>query len=66
MVRSILALVALGLLGMLVLATIFNLVLPLLALAVKVAAVLLLGYLILRLVSPRRAEEVRERLRRVK
>ncbi|MFQ5889961.1 MAG: hypothetical protein ACE5JR_07895 [Gemmatimonadota bacterium] len=66
MIRSILSLVVIGLLGMMVISAIFGLLIPLIALAIKVALVLLFGYLILRLISPKKAEEVRSRLRRVK
>jgi hypothetical protein len=39
---------------------------PLLAVALKVGLVLVVGYFALRIVSPQRAEIVREKLRRVK
>ena len=39
---------------------------PLLAIALKVGLVLLIGYLVLRVVSPGKAEKVKEKLRRVK
>jgi hypothetical protein len=43
-----------------------GLLMPLLAIALKVGLVLLVGYFILRVVSPKDADKVREKLRRVK
>lgn len=59
-------LLVLGFLGMVVLSLLFGLLMPLLALALKVGLVLLIGYFVLRVVSPKDAERVREKLRRVK
>lgn len=59
-------LLVVGFVGMVVLSMLFGLVVPLLALALKVGLVLLVGYLILRIVNPQKAEKVREKLRRVK
>lgn len=66
MIRSIFYLLVLGLVGMAVLSIVFGALMPLIALAIKVAIVLGLGYLVLRIVSPKKATEVRDRLRRVK
>ncbi len=66
MIRAIVTLLILGFLGMAVLSLLFGLLVPLLALAFKVGLVLLIGYLILRVVSPKDAEKVREKMRRVK
>ncbi|MFO7587685.1 MAG: hypothetical protein R6X22_06385 [Gemmatimonadota bacterium] len=66
MLRAIVTLLALGLVGMTVLSLLFGILMPLLVLAIKVALVLVVGYLVLRLVSPSDAEKVREKLRRVK
>ena len=66
MIRAIVMLLILGFVGMAVLSLLFGLLVPLLALALKVGLVLLVGYLILRLVSPKNAEKVREKIRRVK
>jgi hypothetical protein len=66
MIRAIVTLLVLGFVGMTVLGLLFGLVAPLLAIALKVGLVLGVGYLILRVVSPTKAIEVRERLRRVK
>jgi hypothetical protein len=66
MLRAIVTLLALGLVGMTVLSLLFGILMPLLLLAIKVALVLVVGYFVLRLVSPGDAEKVREKLRRVK
>ncbi len=66
MIRAIVTLLVLGFLGMVVLSLLFGLLMPLLALALKVGLVLLIGYFVLRVVSPKDAERVREKLRRVK
>ena len=65
MIRAIFTLLVLGFLGMVVLSMIFGLLVPLMAFAIKVALVLLVGYLMLRVVSPDQADKVREKLRRV-
>ncbi|MBT8478761.1 MAG: hypothetical protein KJO06_07590 [Gemmatimonadetes bacterium] len=66
MIRAIVTLLILGFMGMVVLSLLFGLLMPLLAIALKVGLVLLIGYLVLRIVSPKDAEKVREKLRRVK
>lgn len=66
MIRAIVTLLVLGFMGMVVLSLLFGLLVPLLAVALKVGLVLLIGYFVLRLVSPKDAEKVREKLRRVK
>lgn len=66
MIRAIVTLLILGFVGMAVLGLLFGLLAPLMALVLKVGLVLLVGYLILRIVSPKDAEKVREKLRRVK
>jgi len=66
MIRAIVTLLFLGFVGMVVLSLLFGLLVPLLAIALKVGLVLLIGYFVLRLVSPKDAEKVREKLRRVK
>jgi membrane associated rhomboid family serine protease len=63
MIRAILTLLIMGLLGMFVLGLLFSVLMPLLMFALKVAAVLVVGYLLLRLVSPRDAERLRDKLR---
>lgn len=66
MLRAIITLLVLGFVGMAVLSLLFGLLVPLLAIALKVGLVLLIGYLALRVVSPGKAEKVKEKLRRVK
>jgi hypothetical protein len=66
MIKAIVTLLILGFVGMAVLSLLFGLLMPLLAIALKVGLVLLVGYFILRAVSPKDAEKVREKLRRVK
>jgi hypothetical protein len=66
MIRAIVTLLVLGFVGTVVLSLLFGLLVPLLAVALKVGLVLVVGYFALRIVSPQRAEIVREKLRRVK
>ena len=66
MIKAIVTLLILGFVGMAVLGLLFGLLVPLVAIALKVGLVLLVGYFILRVVSPKDAEKVREKLRRVK
>ncbi|MDT8435661.1 MAG: hypothetical protein RRA92_02790 [Gemmatimonadota bacterium] len=63
MLRAIVTLLVLGLVGMTVLSLLFGVLMPLLVLAVKAVLVLTVGYFVLRLVSPKDAEKVREKLR---
>jgi hypothetical protein len=62
MTRAIVTLLVLGLVGMTVLSLLFGVLMPLLMIAIKVALVLVVGYFILRLVSPSDAEKVRDKL----
>ena len=62
MTRAIVTLLVLGLVGMTVLSLLFGVLVPLLVIAIKVALVLVVGYFILRLVSPSDAEKVRDKL----
>ena len=66
MIRAIITLLILGFVGMVVLSLLFGLLIPLLAIALKVGLVLLVGYFVLRIVSPKDADRVRQKLRRVK
>ncbi|MCL7971090.1 MAG: hypothetical protein M8866_03225 [marine benthic group bacterium] len=66
MLRAIITLLILGFVGMAVLSLLFGLLVPLLAIALKVGLVLVVGYFLLRVVSPAKAEKVREKIRRVK
>ena len=62
MTRAIVTLLVLGLVGMTVLSLLFGVLMQLLVIAIKVALVLVVGYFILRLVSPSDAEKVRDKL----
>jgi hypothetical protein len=66
MVRAIVTLLVLGLMGMTVLSLLFGVLMPLLLIALKVSLVLVVGYGILRLVSPSDAEKVRDKLNSIK
>ena len=66
MVRAIVTLLVLGLVGMTVLSLLFGVLMPLLIIALKVSLVLVVGYGILRLVSPSDAEKVRDKLNSIK
>ena len=63
MIRSLLVLFAVGVGGVFALGLVTALIGPLLGLAIKIAFVLFIGYLILRLVRPEKAEEMRERFK---
>lgn len=64
MVRAIGSLLVMGLLGLFVLSLLFAVLMPLLVIALKVAVVLVVGYLILRLVSPNDADRIRDKIRK--
>jgi uncharacterized membrane protein len=66
MARAIVTLLVLGLVGMTVLSLLFGVLMPLLIIAIKVSLVLVVGYSILRLVSPSDAEKVRDKLSSIK
>lgn len=66
MIRAIATLLIMGLLGMFVLGLLFTVMMPLLMIAVKVAVVLVIGYLLLRVFSPADADRIRDRLRQAK
>jgi len=63
MIRSLLVLFAVGVGGMFALGLLTAIVGPLLMLAIKIAFILAIGYLILRLIRPDKAEEMRNRLK---
>ncbi len=63
MFRSILLLLAVGVGGVVALGLVTTLVVPLLALAFKIAFFVLIGYLVLRLIKPDKAEEMRNRFK---
>ncbi len=64
MARAIGSLLVMGLLGMFVLSLLFTVLMPLLAIAIKVALVLVVGYFILRFVSPNDAERIRDKFKK--
>ena len=64
MARAIGSLLVMGLLGMFVLSLLFSVLMPLMLLAVKVAIVLVIGFLILRVVSPKDAEKIRVKFKK--
>jgi hypothetical protein len=63
MIRSLLLLLAVGVGGFVALNLVGALIVPLVALAIKIAFVLFIGYLILRLIRPEKAEEMRDRFK---
>ena len=62
MIRSLLVLAVVGIVGLAVAGIVFSVMVPLLLFAVKVAAVLLAGYVVLKLVRPDLAEECRRKI----
>lgn len=63
MIRSLLVLFAVGVGGVFAIGLVTALIGPLLALAIKIAFILFIGYLILRLIRPEKAEEMRNRFK---
>lgn len=63
MIKALLVLFAVGIAGLAVVGVVFSLVVPLAALAIKVLLVLAIGYLLLRLVRPDVADDLKARLR---
>ena len=61
MLRSLFALLTVGLVGMAVAGVVFSLLVPLLVVAVKVALFLGIGYLILRVLKPEMADNLRDK-----
>ncbi|MEE9207400.1 MAG: hypothetical protein V3U67_03330 [Gemmatimonadota bacterium] len=66
MIRSILYLLVLGFVGMMVLSVVFGLLAPLIGFAIKLVLIVVVGYFLLRIFSPKKANQVRDKLRRVK
>lgn len=62
MIRSLLILLAVGLVGMAAIGIVFSMLVPLLMLALKAGLVLIVGYFVLKLVKPELAEECRRKL----
>ncbi len=63
MIRSLLVLFAVGVGGMIAFGLVTALVAPLFFLALKIAFALMIGYLILRMLKPEKAEEIRSRFK---
>lgn len=63
MIRSLLVLLGVGVVGIAALGIFFSVLVPLTALAIKVILLLAVGYLILRLVRPDLADDIRDRAR---
>lgn len=63
MFRSLLLLFAVGVGGFVALGLVTAIIGPLLALAIKIAFIILIGYLILRLIKPDKAEEMKNRFK---
>ncbi len=63
MIRSLFVLFAVGVGGMIAFGLVTALVAPLFLLALKIAFVLMIGYLILRMLKPKKAEEIRSRFK---
>lgn len=61
MVRALLVLLTVGMVGVAVTGVVFSLVLPLVLLAIKVAFFCLIVYVVLRMVKPDLAEDLKER-----
>lgn len=59
MLRLLLALLTVGLVGVAVTGIVFSLIVPMLAFAVKIAIFLLVGYLLLRMVNPKMADDLK-------
>ena len=62
MIRSLLILLAVGLVGMAAIGVVFSMLVPLLVFALKVGLVLVVGYFVLRLVRPDLADECKRKL----
>ncbi|MCK5411309.1 MAG: hypothetical protein KAJ67_04395 [Gemmatimonadetes bacterium] len=63
MIRSLFVLFAVGVGGMIAFGLVTALVAPLFLLVLKIAFVLMIGYLILRMLKPDKAEEIRSRFK---
>lgn len=63
MLKSLLVLFTAGVVGLAVVGLVFSLAAPIIALAIKVLLVLVVGYLVLRLVRPDLADDVRRKVR---
>lgn len=63
MIKGLLVLFAVGVAGLAAAGLVFSFVVPLAALAIKVALILLVGYLVLRLLRPDLADDVKSRMK---
>lgn len=63
MFRSLLVLAVAGIVALALAGVVFSVLVPILVFGLKIAAVLLVGYFVLKLVRPDLAEECREKLR---
>lgn len=61
MIRALLVLMTVGVVGVAVTGVVFSLVLPLVLLAIKVAFFCMIVYVVLRMVKPDLAEDLKER-----
>lgn len=61
MIRALLVLMTVGVVGVAVTGVVFSLVLPLVLVAIKIAFFCMIVYVILRMVKPDLAEDLRER-----
>lgn len=61
MIRALLVLLTVGVVGVAVTGVVFSLVLPLVLLAIKVAFFCMIVYVVLRMVKPDLAEDLKER-----
>lgn len=63
MIRGLLVLFAVGIAGLAAVGIVFSMVVPLAALALKILLILLVGYLVLRLVRPDVADDIKSRMK---
>lgn len=63
MIRALLVLFAVGIAGLAAAGIVFSVVVPLAALALKILFIVLIGYLVLRLLRPDVADDVKSRMK---
>ncbi len=63
MIKGLLVLFAVGIAGLAAVGLVFSFVVPLAALALKILFILLIGYLVLRLVRPDVADDLKSRMK---
>ena len=64
MFRSLMVLLTVGFVGVAVASLVFSVLIPLLAIALKIAVVAVIGYFILRMVKPGMADDLKRKVRR--